>query len=466
MVSRWEEYICSQMFSCQSTSSLHSCPNTHSASLHLIHQLIHLGTMSVQSAFANASPHDILVVGSLVVDISCTYIQGPNTTSSDGPQQGSSNPATISQCVGGVAHNIALAAKYMGASVLLASVVGEDSAGELLLRSLAKEGLDTDGIIKLRPSKEHGEVRTGQYVGNYNHNKDFIFGMADVKLMSHPSTEDEKLWRKAIDKVQPRIIVLDTTFSHYTIKTISRIAQEKHICIVVEPTSSPRAETLPTSALFHPLKDDTRATRLDMLTPNVQELKAIINGIEKNKLVASSSHRANSDVTSLLLDTGLSENEQEIVSKALAVLLFVPVIITTLGDNGCILLLRIDAEITASNEQIRATPGFISLPGQEYSAIIRHYGPVAHLNAEDIVSVNGTGDSLVGAILVELARILEDKKHSSLDRLPSLAEIVPLNGWDSIVNQGQWAAIATLLDSSAVGPGLKNLQELKLKWGA
>lgn len=81
---------------------------------------------------------DILVLGSVAVDLSCDYT--PKGKSSEDttvsrkvnfdmiPQMHTSNIATITQSVGGVGHNVALAAHRAsgGLSVQLQSVVGDD----------------------------------------------------------------------------------------------------------------------------------------------------------------------------------------------------------------------------------------------------------------------------------------------------------------------------------------------------
>lgn len=166
------------------------------------------------------SRYDILVIGSRVVDVSCTHALFSSSTSSV-PKQGPSDPAVISQCVGGVAHNTALAAPYLGANVLLCSVVADDAAGSLIREELSKGGLSCEGIIQLPPSLD---VWTGQYVGNYDAEKNLIFGMADVGLMEYPSLQDERLWSTLIHSTKTLRVVLDTCFPHSIISYILKYA--------------------------------------------------------------------------------------------------------------------------------------------------------------------------------------------------------------------------------------------------
>jgi pseudouridine-5'-phosphate glycosidase/pseudouridine kinase len=71
------------------------------------------------------SKADILVAGSVAVDLSCDYAPKSGDTS---PVLHTSNPSSISQSIGGVGHNVALAAHSVSkhARVRLCSMVGDD----------------------------------------------------------------------------------------------------------------------------------------------------------------------------------------------------------------------------------------------------------------------------------------------------------------------------------------------------
>ena len=68
---------------------------------------------------------DVLVAGSIAVDLSCDYA---GRKGSNSPELHTSNPAAISQSIGGVGHNVALAAHRAStkATVKLCSLVGDD----------------------------------------------------------------------------------------------------------------------------------------------------------------------------------------------------------------------------------------------------------------------------------------------------------------------------------------------------
>lgn len=69
---------------------------------------------------------DILVAGSVAIDLSCDYSAPASGNMS--PVINTSNPACISQSIGGVGHNVALAAHLVSkeARVRLCSMVGDD----------------------------------------------------------------------------------------------------------------------------------------------------------------------------------------------------------------------------------------------------------------------------------------------------------------------------------------------------
>ena len=76
------------------------------------------GEIASSSLTANPTGHvDMLVFGSLASDLICDYNPLVHSKDSTSPAPYTSNPAIITQSAGGVGYNVALAAKYAGASV-------------------------------------------------------------------------------------------------------------------------------------------------------------------------------------------------------------------------------------------------------------------------------------------------------------------------------------------------------------
>lgn len=358
---------------------------------------------------------DILVAGSLVVDISCTYTPlGANQQSASGPVVGSSNPANISQCAGGVAHNVALAAHYAGASVLLSSVVSEDTAGRSILKEMEDEGLSTRGILVLEAKQD---ARTGQYVGNYNVDKALIFGMADVAIMRHPSLEQVDLWVRLIMDAGPRILALDTTFSPRVISTIAHAGKRAGAYLVIEPVSVPRASSLFSveSRVIDPAIVYPKHL-FDMITPNEDELLAMSNGALQegflhsgpwNEVWESFGANGQNFLDRKVEAASLPEELRQLARSVVVLLPFIPSILVTLGPRGCLYasLLPSGFPHTSNLNKVsvrhEATAG--KALGQGTGTVyLRHFPPTRALANKDIVSVNGAGDSLLGVLLAGL----------------------------------------------------------------
>ncbi|CAF9920390.1 MAG: hypothetical protein GOMPHAMPRED_002073 [Gomphillus americanus] len=98
---------------------------------------------------------DILAIGCIVVDTSCTYDPPQSPSDPLQPVNGSSNPAKFSQCARGTAYNMALAAHYAGASVLLSTVVADDFWGDFLLREMDRVGSSYENLASIAMSLTH-----------------------------------------------------------------------------------------------------------------------------------------------------------------------------------------------------------------------------------------------------------------------------------------------------------------------
>lgn len=86
---------------------------------------------------------DVIVAGSVAVDLSCDYNTSQEPASSSAadltPQMHTSNRSTINQSIGGVGFNVALAASLAAGgnlSVILKSMVADDLCGSLRLNML------------------------------------------------------------------------------------------------------------------------------------------------------------------------------------------------------------------------------------------------------------------------------------------------------------------------------------------
>ena len=84
------------------------------------------GEITPSSFAAHPTGHvDMLVFGSLASDLICDYNPLVHSKDATSPALYTSNPAIITQSAGGVGYNVALAAKYAGASVSVPPMTDE-----------------------------------------------------------------------------------------------------------------------------------------------------------------------------------------------------------------------------------------------------------------------------------------------------------------------------------------------------
>jgi len=189
------------------------------------------------------SETDILVAGSVAVDLSCDYVPlQPNASVSLVPH--TSNPAVITQAVGGVAHNVATAAHLIGngTAVRLCSFVSNDLAGSVIMSSLKERGLDVSAIMILSGNAEN-PVQTAQYVAINDGNKDLAMAMADMRIISTPM-DDFTLWKTTIEASKAKWVVVDSNWDESVMFRWLKEAKRTGASVVVEPVSVEKAEKL------------------------------------------------------------------------------------------------------------------------------------------------------------------------------------------------------------------------------
>ncbi|KAI5310020.1 hypothetical protein KEM55_001921 [Ascosphaera atra] len=145
--------------------------------------------------------------------------------------------------------------------------------------------------------------------------------------------------------------------------------------------------------------------------------------------------------------------DQGIPQQSIQLLPFIPCIITKLGPNGVLLtqMLASDDPRLRAPEHARHVLGRAAPPREGVNKAggiyMRHFPPAGKLAAQEIVSVNGVGDTLLGVLVAGLARNADDQ------HLQCLETIIPV---------AQRASIETLKSPQAVSPRISGLlEELK-----
>jgi len=398
---------------------------------------------------------DIIVAGTLAVDYSCDYAPFINTSSATDPVLHTSNPAVITQTLGGVAHNVARAAHLLGASTRLCSAVGDDLNGRAAVAQLAAEGMQTSAITTLEGQ------RTPLYVAVNDAKKDLVVAMADMGILDSPAAHAElrDTWLPAMSQAKPKAVVVDANWPDAALHSWFKAAKATGALTAFEPVSTAKAIRLfpDTSSLPHAQRAALELPvypthHVDIVTPNEYELSAMHQAARSTgafdrpdwwsviDALGIPSSGARNRFTNLmpreLVDAGVPQ-------MAVQLLPFVPCVVTKLGKDGVLLtmLLRRGDRRLRSGE---AGPHVLARTGMDEGDVggvyMRLYPPVEVLSEGDVISVNGVGDTFLGALIAGLVR--------------------GGTGAEGLVDFAQKAAVLSLRSKDAVSPELNTLQKL------
>ncbi|KXX77919.1 Pseudouridine-5'-phosphate glycosidase [Madurella mycetomatis] len=359
-------------------------------------------------------PVDVLVAGSVALDLNCDYAGG--TTSGGGnavsPALHTSNPASINQSVGGVGHNIALAAHRVSEDgrVRLCSMVGDDIAGSTILSSLHASGLDTSCIRQL--GNEYPSARTAQYVAVNNAHKNLVLAMADMAIFSNHSFP--AYWNSAVAASKPRWLVVDANWAEADIQTWIQAGRKHGAQIAFEPVSAAKSQRLfpafkttaggLAGAYPHPL--------VDLCTPNQHELLAMYEAAKRNGHLDT--HAWFEVIDAFGIMRGARERFVDITSSEMAdagipvqsvnLLPYIPTIITKLGANGALLttILPRDDPRLRDPDEARYVVSRCANDHPRVGGVYMRLFPAVE-RVEDVVSVNGIGDTFTGVLVTGLA---------------------------------------------------------------
>jgi pseudouridylate synthase / pseudouridine kinase len=380
----------------------------------------------------------------------CDYNPLVESMDSMSPAPYTSNPAIIAQSAGGVGYNIALAAKYAGASVLLSSVVVDDLTGRSLLEQLAQSGLSSEGIQQL---KQADGFRTAQYVAINDKKKDLVMAMADMAILQDSSLDLSESWQSLISSRKPKWIVVDGNWSPTLLSQIISIANKQKIKVAFEPVSVQKSVRIfqPDPQIVTPDSVVPRH-RISLATPNIFELETMyqhtrkmaffespewweaINSLEMSS--AGSRDRLVSITNADLVDKGIPQ-------QTIQLLPYIPNLVVKLGAQGCLLTYLLpqgDPALSAPE----AAPYILGRATSDRSVIggvyMRLFPAAEAVRQEEIVSVNGVGDTMLGVLM---AGLVQDAA--------CLEELIPV---------AQQGAVRTLKSAAAVSPEVQGLRGL------
>lgn len=361
---------------------------------------------------------DVLVAGSLAIDLSCDYAPFTDECTKTTPVSHTSNPAVISQSLGGVGHNVAVASKHLGSSVLFCSVVGDDLSGRAALSALQEGGIPTAGIQVLSASSG---ARTAQYVAVNDAKKDLLVAMAGMGIMELPEHELDfgNYWEPMIRRTKPKWVVVDANWRPEVLAKWAALGKKHGARVAFEPVSTAKSCRLFSNgsgekAAIGPL-DSVPNNTISLAAPNKLELatmhmKAREGGLFDSsgwwRIIDAMGMPSSGSGDRLAAMTSRALVDEGIPQQSVQLLPFIPCIITKLGAQGVLLtqLLRPGDPRLVSAASARYILSHAP-PGQELigGVYMRLFPPAAVLAQDEIVSVNGAGDTLLGVVISGLA---------------------------------------------------------------
>ena len=402
----------------------------------------------MRTAFSPTNKADVLVAGSLAIDLSCDYIQPPTENLSSQPKLHTSNPASITQTLGGVGQNVATALHYLGSSPRLCSSVADDVAGSTAIKLLAERGLQTAGIYSMKGPEFH----TAQYVAVNDAQKTMVLAMADMNILEDISGDFSTLWKPHFGVCKPKWLVLDANWHPSTLQKWLDTAKALGVKVAFEPVSAAKSKrAFPAKAQEDGGLAAVPNHLINLTTPNALELSSMHDAasdaglfdredwwrvIDSIGLSSSGSRDKLVSVTnSLLVDEGVPQ-------RSIRLLPFIPCILTTMGERGVIMTQMLrpgDDRLTSPDAApyilSRSTDGSDVVGG----VYMRVFPPVEAVSSDEVVSVNGVGDTFLGVLIAGLSK---EKPKNLVD----------------LVDVAQRGSVMTLKSKEAVSPELSALR--------
>lgn len=413
-----------------------------------------------QTAPETTQKADVVVAGSLAIDFSCDFAPFGDRSKDVSPSPHTSNPAVIGQSLGGVGHNVAIAASYAGSSTVFCSIVADDLSGKAALAAVEQEQLRTEGIQTLSPTLG---VRTAQYIAVNDTKKDLVVAMADMAIMELPesSLDFDGFWEPLLARTQPSWVVLDANWSPEVLAKWAASAKQVKSRVAFEPVSTAKA-----TRLFRNKADNNTPVigasdtvpnnnKLDLATPNALELTSMYSAARSSGLFDSSEwweiinslNLSSAGSRDLLVSvTSPSLVDAGIPQQSIQLLPFIPCLLTKLGRDGVLLTQLLppgDARLTSPESARYIVSRADTSDSRVGGVYMRLFAPETVLSDQEVVSVNGAGDTLLGVVVAGLAK--NQKRHAK-----GLEDIIPV---------AQRASLRTLQSAASVNPSIRDLAQ-------
>ncbi|RWA06573.1 hypothetical protein EKO27_g8534 [Xylaria grammica] len=365
---------------------------------------------NVNTATKVTSQADILVAGSVAVDLNCDYT-GANSLEDPIPQLHTSNPSHISQSIGGVGRNVALAAHRANKNtkVRLCSMVGRDLAGSTVLASLESCGMDTSCIQQLSQD-DYPSSRTAQYVSVNDANKHLVLAMADMDIFTSQSFSPS--WASTVRSSKPKWLVVDANWKDHDIRSWVQAGKQNNAKVAFEPVSKEKSARLfCVKRGLESLGVFPHAT-IDLSTPNQYELASMHAAAQSNEYLEDPRWWSVIDAFSIrgardrfVKLTSAAMTDAGIPQQAIQLLPFIPTIITKLGSDGALLTTILGKDDPRLYDTAHE-PFLLSRCLNDHAdvgGVYMRMFPSVEL-VTDVASVNGIGDTFMGTLIAGLAQ--------------------------------------------------------------
>jgi pseudouridine-5'-phosphate glycosidase/pseudouridine kinase len=279
--------------------------------------------------------------------------------------------------------------------------------------------------------------------------------MADMNIISKPR-DFASTWSAILSAAKPKWLILDANWNPETISSWITGARSNLSQVAFEPVSVAKAgrvfpslDIFPSSAGVDTISPVLPTPLLDLTTPNILELAAMHTAAKANGYFELPEWWSAVDAFGIP-SSGARDKFQVLVGQKLAdegvpqmmvqLLPFCPTIVTKLGAEGIVI-----AKVLlpgSSHLMSRESAPYIlarNEDGNEYigGIYMRHFPAAEVLSSEQIVSVNGVGDTFLGVLVAGLARGLD------LDA--------------KLLHVAQKGSVLTLGSVESVSPAVQNL---------
>lgn len=336
------------------------------------------------SSLAEVEPSPV-IIGGMVLDI--------HAKPSVPPHPGSTVPGMVKYISGGVARNIAECMSKLGTQSFMISVVGNDMAGDFLLKYWRSAGLRTEGILQAN------DVATPVVSNVFDGSGELIAGVASVEAVESFITPSW-IYRFRHHITNAPLVMLDANLPPESLKAACIMAYESGVPVLFEPVSVVKSRRIA------PVVEYITCT-----SPNEIELVAMANSLSPS--VKYNFHKIEQSQEKAYAVEYLFEA----LSPAMFFLLEkgIKLLIVTLGSNGVFICCKEHTNFMKDQRKCKQTlfsrqlvekmdgcfplNNRVNLCGESSSRTC-----VFHLPAisASVISLTGAGDCLVGGVLSAL----------------------------------------------------------------